>query len=234
MTDTQVGSKDASSTAPGRLVLLRHGQTVWSESGQHTGRTNIPLTDTGCEQARAAGERLREAFPNGFDQGCMFASPLRRAQQTAQLAGYGDFKVLDEIAEWDYGRAEGRTRQEVSEAGGFQWDVWRDGPRSLPESLEGDWVETLPSGEQVSVHNGPGETVEEAAARTRDAIDAVMPLLNAGHDVLLVAHAHVLRILTSQWLDVDPHFARLLRLDTAHYCVLSQYKGDNVIEHWNC
>ena len=52
-----------------------------------------------------------------------------------------------------------------------------------------------------------------------------MPLLNAGHDVLLVAHAHVLRILTSQWLDVDPHFARLLRLDTAHYCVLSQYKG---------
>ena len=82
--------------------------------------------------------------------------------------------------------------------------------------------------------SGPGETVEEAAARTRDAIDAVMPLLNAGHDVLLVAHAHVLRILTSQWLDVDPHFARLLRLDTAHYCVLSQYKGDNVIEHWNC
>ena len=87
---------------------------------------------------------------------------------------WGDFKVLDEIAEWDYGRAEGRTRQEVSEAGGFQWDVWRDGPRSLPESLEGDWVETLPSGEQVPVHNGPGETVEEAAARTRDAIDATI------------------------------------------------------------
>ena len=226
MTDIQVGSEDASSIVPGRLVLLRHGQTVWSESGQHTGRTNIPLTDTGCEQARAAGERLREAFPKGFDPDCMFASPLRRAQQTAQLAGYGDFKVLDEIAEWDYGRAEGRTRQEVSEAGGFQWDVWRDGPRSLPESLEGDWVETLPSGEQVPV--------EEAAARTCDAIDVVMPLLNAGHDVLLVAHAHVLRILTSQWLGVDPHFARLLRLDTAHYCVLSQYKGDNVIEHWNC
>ena len=49
----------------------------------------------------------------------MFASPLRRAQQTAQLAGYGDFKVLPEIAEWDYGRAEGRTRQDVSAAGGF-------------------------------------------------------------------------------------------------------------------
>lgn len=164
----------------------------------------------------------------------MFASPLRRAQQTAQLAGYGDFDVLPEIAEWDYGRAEGRTRQEVSAAGGFAWDVWRDGPQALPESLEGDWIETLPNGEQVSVHNGPGETVEEAAARTREAIATLKPLLDAGNDVLLVAHAHVLRILTSQWLGVDPHFARLLRLDTAHYCVLSQYKGDNVIEHWNC
>ena len=233
MTETQLGGNAASAITPGRLVLLRHGQTVWTESGPHTGRTKNQLTDIGCDQARAAGERLREAFPQGFAQGCMFASPLRRAQQTAQLAGYGDFKVLPEIAEWDYGRAEGRTRQDVSAAGGFAWDVWRDGPRSLPESLEGDWVETLPNGEQVPVHNGP-ETAEEAAARTREAIATVKPLLDAGNDVLLVAHAHVLRILTSQWLGVDPHFARLLRLDTAHYCVLSQYKGDNVIEHWNC
>ena len=90
MTETQLGGNAASAITPGRLVLLRHGQTVWSESGQHTGRTNIPLTDIGCDQARAAGERLREAFPQGFAQGCMFASPLRRAQQTAQLAGYGD------------------------------------------------------------------------------------------------------------------------------------------------
>ena len=233
MTETQLGGNAASAITPGRLVLLRHGQTVWSESGQHTGRTNIPLTDIGCDQARAAGERLREAFPQGFAQGCMFASPLRRAQQTAQLAGYGDFKVLPEIAEWDYGRAEGRTRQDVSAAGGFAWDVWRDGPRSLPESLEGDWVETLPSGEQVPVHAGPGETLEEAAVRAKSAIDEITPLLKDGHNVLLVAHAHILRILTSQWLGVDPHFARLLRLDTAHYSVLSVYKGDNVIERWN-
>ena len=231
MTDTQLGSNAAPTGAPGRLVLLRHGQTVWSESGQHTGRTNIPLTDTGRAQAEAAGARLREVFPNGFR---VFSSPLRRARQTAQLAGYGDFEVLPEIAEWDYGRAEGRTRQEISKASGFTWDVWRDGPQSIPESLEGDWVETLPDGEQVPVHNGPGETVEEAAARTRGAIAAVKPLLDAGQDVLLVAHAHVLRILTSQWLGVEPRFARLLRLDTAHYCVLGQYKGDNVIEHWNC
>ena len=160
MTETQLGGNAASAITPGRLVLLRHGQTVWSESGQHTGRTNIPLTDIGCDQARAAGERLREAFPQGFAQGCMFASPLRRAQQTAQLAGYGDFDVLPEIAEWDYGRAEGRTRQEVSAVSGFAWDVWRDGPQALPESLEGDWIETLPNGVRRSPRSNRCSTLE--------------------------------------------------------------------------
>ena len=196
----------------GFLVLLRHGQTVWSESGQHTGRTDIPLTAVGEQQAADAGRRLREAFPEGFSQSCVFSSPLKRACQTAELAGFADHGVLDGIAEWD---------------------VWRDGPRSLTPTLEGDWVETLPSGEQVPVHAGPGETLEEAAARAKSAIDEITPLLKDGHNVLLVAHAHILRILTSQWLGVDPHFARLLRLDTAHYSVLSVYKGDNVIERWN-
>ena len=77
------------------------------------------------------------------------------------------------------------------------------------------------------------QALEEAAARAKSAIDEITPLLKDGHNVLLVAHAHILRILTSQWLGVDPHFARLLRLDTAHYSVLSVYKGDNVIERWN-
>jgi probable phosphoglycerate mutase len=224
---------DSSRGGAGYLVLLRHGQTVWSESGQHTGRTNIPLTEVGERQAVDAGRRLREAFPGGFDRDCVFSSPLRRAYQTAKLAGFADPGLLEGIAEWDYGRAEGRTRQQVSEASGFVWDIWRDGPRVLADSLEGDWTETLPSGECVGVHAGPGETLEEAAARAKTAIDEVLPLLEAGRDVLMVAHAHILRILASQWLGVDPHFARLLRLDTAHYSVLSTYKGDNVIERWN-
>lgn len=225
---------DASRGGAGYLVLLRHGQTAWSQSGQHTGRTDIPLTETGRQQARDAGARLRAAFPSGFDEGCVFSSPLIRARETAVLAGFEHPGTLDGIAEWDYGSAEGRTRQQVSELAGFQWDVWRDGPRSLPESMQGDWTETLPDGRQVPVHEGPGETVEEAAARARGAIDAVLPMLESGHNVLFVAHAHILRILTSQWLGVEPRFARLLRLDTAHYCVLSKYKGDNVIERWNC
>ncbi len=105
--------------------------------------------------------------------------------------------------------------------------------KGVPVNMEGDWVDTLPDGEQVNVHSGAGETLDEVAARARTAIEEVTPLLQSGRNVLLVAHAHILRILTSQWLNVDPQFARLLRLDTAHYSVLSVYKGDNVIERWN-
>ena len=231
MTDTIVGGNEA--PEPGRLVLLRHGQTAWSVSGQHTGRTDIPLTATGEHQAIEAGLRLRESFPKGFDDGCVFASPLRRARQTAALAGYGSHRVLPYIAEWDYGRAEGRTRATVSELLGRQWDLWRDGTDSLPASMDDDRTEILPDGAEVSVHNGKGETLGEVASRTQVAIREVVPLIESGHDVLLVAHAHVLRILTTQWLGVDPSSARLLRLDTARYSVLSRYKGDNVIEQWN-
>lgn len=235
MTMSENGQRgNAAAIQTGRLVVLRHGQTVWSESGQHTGRTDIPLTAVGEQQAAAAGERLREAFPRGFDEGCVFASPLRRAQQTAHLAGFSHAGTLDDIAEWDYGRAEGRTRKTVSDMGGFDWNVWRDGPTSLPESMNADWEERLPGGERVHVHAGAGESLDEAAARARNAIERVVPLIESGHDVLLVAHAHILRILTSQWLGLDPGFGRLLRLDTAHYSVLSLYKGDRVIEHWNC
>lgn len=218
----------------GVLVLLRHGQTTWSESGQHTGRTNIPLTAVGERQARDAGERLRAAFPQGFAPECVFVSPLKRAQQTARLAGFEQAITLDDIMEWDYGAAEGRTRRQVRESSGFAWDVWRDGPRSLPRSMQADWFEALPGGQQVAVHAGAGETVEEAAARAQTAIGIVTPLLAEGRNVLLVAHAHILRILTSQWLGVEPRFARLLRLDTAHYSILGRYKGDRVIERWNC
>ena len=158
---------------------------------------------------------------------------MRRARQTAALAGYGTHNVLPYIAEWDYGRAEGRTRGTVSQLLGRPWDLWRDGTESLPATMDGERVETLPGGAQVTVRNGRGETLDEVAARTTVAIREVLPLIEEGHDVLLVAHAHVLRILTTQWLGMDPLTAKLLRLDTARYSVLSQYKGDNVIEQWN-
>lgn len=132
-----------------------------------------------------------------------------------------------------YGEPRGVTRQQVSEASGFEWDVWRDGPRSLTPTLEGDWVETLPSANRCRSMPGLARRWKKRRHAAKSAIDEITPLLKDGHNVLLVAHAHILRILTSQWLGVDPHFARLLRLDTAHYSVLSVYKGDNVIERWN-
>ena len=219
----------------GCLVLLRHGQTAWSVSGQHTGRTDLPLTEVGIEQAKDAGERLRDEFPQGFDEDCVFVSPLRRAQQTAQLAGFAKYEICEGALEWDYGAAEGRTRGDIAELSGVEaWDVWKHGPKVLPSHMISDAREVLPSGEEVDVHRTSGESLQEVSDRTQKIIDAAIPKLKQGKNVIVVAHAHVLRILTTRWLGVSPDFARLLRLDTAHYSVLGEYKGDNVIVHWNC
>ena len=100
--------------------------------------------------------------------------------------------------------------------------------------LGGERIEVFPDGEEMHIINGPGERLEDAAARTRLVIERAMPALQAGRDVLCVAHAHILRILTTQWLGVEPTFGRNLKLDTAHISVLSLYKGDHVIQQWNC
>lgn len=233
MADSHIDeSKDASKQ--GLIVLLRHGETAWSVSGQHTGRTDIPLTAAGELQASQAGHRLSRAFGGHFTPDMVYSSPLQRARTTAELAGFTEATILDGLAEWDYGRAEGRTREELAHANGDDWTLWRDGPESLRKDLGGDWESTLPSGEMVHVHNGDGETLDEAFERVGGVLQTVEPLINQGSTVLMVAHAHILRILTAHWLGLDPHVARLLRLDTAHYSVLSRYHGDNVIDHWNC
>ena len=217
----------------GRLVLLRHGQTLWSVSGQHTGRTDIPLTIQGERQAAEAARRIQTEFPTGFDAEHIFVSPLKRAQQTARLAGFEEFQILPGIAEWDYGRAEGRTTAQIESAVGHPWNLWTDDTDSLDDSLGGDHVETLPSGVEVNIHNGDGETLIQVARRARGIVEELLPQVAAGNDVLLIAHAHILRILATQWLGVDAHLARLFRLDTAHYAVLGNYRGDRVIDRWN-
>lgn len=102
-----------------RLVLARHGETAWSKSGQHTGRTDIPLTELGREQARRLGAELA-----GRTFGGVFASPLARASETAHLAGFASALVTDpDLQEWDYGVYEGRRRIDIAveEPG---WTVW--------------------------------------------------------------------------------------------------------------
>lgn len=232
------GTKESSQkecSKQGCLVLLRHGQTAWSVSGQHTGRTDLSLTEVGVEQAKEAGARLQCVFTKGFDEDCVLVSPLRRAQQTAQFAGFASYTICDSALEWDYGAAEGRTRADISKLSGVEaWDVWKHGPKVLPFHMVSDAKEVLPSGETVDVHRTSGESLQEVSDRTQKIIDMAMPKLKLGKDVLVVAHAHVLRILTARWLGINPDFARLLRMDTAHYSVLGTYKGDNVIVHWNC
>jgi len=122
------------------LWLVRHGETEWSLSGAHTGRTDIPLTDAGRAQATAIG---RYVANHRFS--LVLTSPLERARETCRLAGFGDAAQIDpNLCEWDYGAYEGRTTPEIqTQAPG--WSLWRDGPAG-------------------------GETVEQVAARAEAVI----------------------------------------------------------------
>jgi broad specificity phosphatase PhoE len=162
----------------GELILLRHGETEWSRSGQHTGRTDIPLTEAGESAAVALGQALA-----AYHVVAAFTSPLSRASQTAELAGLADAKVDPDLQEWDYGGYEGLTTSQITkERPG--WDIWRDG--------------VIPGDAQH-----PGETVQQVGARADQVIERVRPLLADG-DVALVAHGHLLRILTARWLGLAP------------------------------
>jgi broad specificity phosphatase PhoE len=126
------------------LWLIRHGETEWSRSGAHTGRTDIPLTPAGEEQARTIRDKLA-----GVHFAMVLTSPLQRARRTAELAGFGEqAQVEPNLVEWDYGDYEGRTTAEIrKERPG--WSLFRDG---------------VPN----------GETIEQVAARARKVIDRAL------------------------------------------------------------
>src|SRR5437660_12621225 len=92
------------------VYLARHGETAWSISGQHTGLTDIPLTERGERNARSLAERLR-----GLSFARVFTSPLRRARRTCELAGFGTAPVDPDLVEFDYGACEGRTTADIRE-----------------------------------------------------------------------------------------------------------------------
>jgi len=109
----------AAGAAATRLVLVRHGETAWSKAGRHTGRTDVPLTDAGRDQARQMGRALA-----GRTFSRVVVSPMSRAQETARLAGFGErIETLDDLREYDYGVYEGRTRADIlGDVPG--WSVW--------------------------------------------------------------------------------------------------------------
>jgi broad specificity phosphatase PhoE len=191
----------------GELILIRHGETEWSRSGKHTGRTDVPLTQAG----RAAAAELRPALAARHITAA-FVSPAGRARQTAELAGLTTVKVDDDLWEWDYGGYEGLTTAHIRKERP-SWYLWRDGV------IPGD-------------AGHPGETVEHVGARADAVLSRVRPLLRHG-DVALVGHGHMLRVLTARWLGLAPAAGRLFRLDTGTFSTLGAEHSEPVISSWN-
>lgn len=189
------------------LWLVRHGETEWSLSGRHTGRTDIPLTAHGRERAVGLGK-----FLAGTKFAAVRCSPLRRARETCEIAGYGSVAVVDEgLCEWDYGVYEGRTSEEIqAEIPG--WSVWKD--------------------EIVG-----GETVEQVGARADRVI--ARALSSAGPEtedvarVALFAHAHILRILAARWIGLEAREGCRFVLGTGSVSVLGWEKETRVVQRWN-
>src|SRR3954453_5377523 len=157
--------------AMGEIVVVRHGQTEWSRSGQHTGTTDLPLLPDGEED----GRRLRPVLAERKITHAL-VSPLSRARRAAELAGLLDgaveSRIDPDLVEVDYGAYEGRTTKEISAELGRPWSLWSDG--------------TVPG-------NTPGETLEQVADRVDRVLEKARPMLDDG-DVVLVAHGHVLRV----------------------------------------
>ena len=129
----------------GEIWLIRHGETEWSLSGAHTGRTDLPLTERGREQAQAIARCL-----SGRRFALVLTSPLERARETCRLAGYGDMATVDpKLHEWDYGDYEGRSSAQIQQTVPG-WSLWRDG---------------VPNGESIAQVAGRASAVIDRALR---------------------------------------------------------------------
>jgi broad specificity phosphatase PhoE len=188
-----------------QLFLIRHGETAWSATGKHTGHTDVPLTDSGVDQARRAGRTL--PLLRGTEAPArVLTSPRQRALDTARLAGLEPDEVSDELAEWDYGEYEGITTDEIRETVPG-WTVW-----SHP--ILG------------------GESAEQVGARADKVIEHLRALLE-DTDVILVGHGHFSRVLVARWLGLRVcdgiHFA----LEPAAISVLGEERGRAQLKHLN-
>jgi broad specificity phosphatase PhoE len=190
------------------IVLIRHGQTQWSLSGQHTGRTDIPLTPQGRQAAAALAPRLA-----AHQFGYVACSPLQRARDTAALAGLHPDVFTDDLLEWDYGGYEGRTTAQIRE-----------------DEQDPDWVIWKA---HIAPGGTPGEQPEDVARRCRRLLSTCQPYLDADQDVALIAHGHVLRILTATWLGLPARDGRLFALATGTLSKLGVEHAQPVIDVWN-
>jgi probable phosphoglycerate mutase len=192
-------------TTTGRVFLLRHGETEWSLSGKHTGRTDIPLTDQGRELAGAAGN-LGVRLRGGTAPRLVISSPRTRALVTAELAGLTVDRVDERLSEWDYGDCEGRTTPEIRETVPG-WSVW--------------------------THPCPnGETPDQVGARA-DAVLADARAALVDGDVVLVGHGHFSRVLIARWIGLPATEGVRFTMDAAAWSVLGDERGVPSLAHVN-
>ncbi|WP_430377986.1 histidine phosphatase family protein [Streptomyces sp. B1-3] len=191
----------------GDLLLVRHGETEWSVSGQHTSWTDLPLTQHGEEQAKLLAPLL-----SGRTFSLALTSELSRAIRTAELAGITGAVTDPDLHEWDYGAYEGVTTVDIHRTRP-DWDLWTDG---VPPGPEGH----------------PGESPEQIGRRADRVLARVDTALPDG-DVVLVAHAHFLRVLTARRLGLAPAEGRLFQLATGTVSRLSTEHDRPVIAEWN-
>jgi probable phosphoglycerate mutase len=190
------------------VVLIRHGETEWTVSHRHTGRTDIPLNPHGEQRARLLAPLLAALDDMAgwrLDHAAVFTSPLLRARRTCELAGFGSrATVLDDLVEWDYGEFEGTKTSELRESDP-DWSIW-------------------------TTEITRGESLADVGARA----DRVVGKLD-GIDgcVVLFAHAHFLRIFGARWCGFPPDGGRRFTLDPASISVLGYERETKVVQGWN-
>jgi broad specificity phosphatase PhoE len=183
-----------------RCVVVRHGETEWSLSGRHTGLTDVPLIEAG--RARAAEVATELA---GREFALVLTSPLRRARETCELAGFGAVaEICEDLHEWDYGEYEGLTTPEIRERAP-DWYLWRDG---------------CPGGETPA-------KVGERADRVRARLDETVG------EVLLFAHGHILRVLAARWIELEVQDGARFTLAAGFTGTLGYERAIEAIERWN-
>ncbi|CAI5757973.1 unnamed protein product [Candida verbasci] len=214
-----------------RVIFIRHGQTEWSKSGQHTSRTDIPLTEFGIKQMRNTGKALIGNSPLNMikpqNLTHIFVSPRKRAQQTCELI----LESLDEncknllkietdqnIREWEYGDYEGLKTQEIRDSRHKRkidpptrtWNIWRDGCENGENYL--DVTERL------------DEFIKKIQAIHAKSLEEDKP-----SDVIVIAHGHILRCLVTRWVRKELNKDPMLMIDAGGVGVLS-YQHHNVDE----
>lgn len=193
-----------------RLWLVRHGETEWSRDLRHTGRTDLPLTDHGREQAASLREPLSDvAFR------AVLVSPLQRARETAGLAlPDAEPVIVDDLRERDYGAFEGITTEEIR--------------RDVPGWTS--WTHDVPDGESLA----------DVGSRCDRAIDTALAVAapdgdagEHGADVAIVAHGHLLRSLAARWIGEEAAFGARLALGVSRVGVLALERDTRILLRWN-